>query len=65
MLPDDVVRDVKASLYLLWGGVLFVLVIGCVNIANLVIVRASGRRARDGDAPRDRRRSRRGSRGSC
>ncbi len=44
MLSDDVVRDVKASLYLLWGGVLFLLVIGCVNIANLVIVRASGRR---------------------
>ncbi len=43
-LADDVVRDVKASLYLLWGGVLFLLLIGCVNIANLVIVRASGRR---------------------
>jgi putative ABC transport system permease protein len=42
-LEDDLVRDVKASLYLLWGGVLFVLVIGCVNIANLVIVRSSGR----------------------
>jgi predicted permease len=42
-LQDDVVRDVKAGLYLLWGCVLFVLVIGCVNIANLVIVRTSGR----------------------
>ncbi len=42
-LNDDVVRDVKSSLYLLWGGVLFVLVIGCVNIANLVIVRSTGR----------------------
>jgi predicted permease len=42
-LQDDVVRDVKASLYLLWGGVVLVLVIGCVNIANLVIVRSSGR----------------------
>jgi predicted permease len=42
-LQDDVVRDVKASLYLLWGGVFFVLVIGCVNLANLVIVRANGR----------------------
>ena len=42
-LQDDVVRDVKKSLYLLWGGVLFVLVIGGVNIANLVIVRSSGR----------------------
>ncbi len=43
MLQDDVVRDVKGVLYLLWGGVLFVLLIGCVNIGNLVMVRASGR----------------------
>jgi predicted permease len=42
-LHDDVVRDIKTVLYLLWGGVLFVLVIGCVNIANLVMVRASAR----------------------
>jgi predicted permease len=42
-LQDDLVRDVKAALYLLWGGVFFVLVIGCVNIANLVVVRASAR----------------------
>jgi predicted permease len=42
-LQDDVIRDVKASLYLLWGGVFFVLVIGCVNLANLVTVRAGGR----------------------
>jgi predicted permease len=43
MLQDDVVRDVKKVLYLLWGGVLFVLLIGGANIANLVMVRASGR----------------------
>ena len=42
-LQDDVVRDVKGSLLLLWGGVLLVLLIGCVNIANLVVVRASAR----------------------
>lgn len=42
-LQEDVVREVKSALYLLWGGVFFVLVIGCVNLANLVIVRASGR----------------------
>jgi predicted permease len=42
-LQDDLVRDVKKVLYLLWGGVAFVLLIGCVNIANLVMVRASGR----------------------
>jgi predicted permease len=42
-LKDDVVRDVRGVLCLLWGGVLSVLVIGCVNIANLVMVRASAR----------------------
>jgi len=41
---DDLVRDVSSTLYLLWGGVLFVLLIGCVNIANLVMVRATIRR---------------------
>ena len=43
MLQDDVVREVRAALYLLWGGVAFVLLIGCVNLANLVVVRASAR----------------------
>jgi putative ABC transport system permease protein len=42
-LQDDVVEDVRAVLLLLWGGVLFVLLIGCLNIANLVLVRATGR----------------------
>ena len=42
-LHDDLVRDIKAALYLLWGGVAFVLVIGCVNLANLMMVRAAGR----------------------
>ena len=41
---DDLVRDVRSTLYLLWGGVLFVLLIGCVNIANLVMVRSTMRR---------------------
>ncbi len=40
---DDTVRELKPVLYLLWGGVLVVLLIGCVNIANLVMVRASTR----------------------
>ena len=39
-LPDHLVRHVKPTLYLLWGGALFVLLIGCVNVANLVLVRA-------------------------
>ena len=38
--PDHLVRDVKPILYLLWGGALFVLLIGCVNVANLALVRA-------------------------
>jgi len=42
-LHDDLVREIKGSLYLLWGGVLFVLVIGCVNLANLTIVRSASR----------------------
>jgi predicted permease len=40
---DDLVRELRPVLYLLWGGVLVVLAIGCVNIANLVMVRASAR----------------------
>ena len=40
---DDLVNELKPVLYLLWGGVLVVLLIGCVNIANLVMVRASAR----------------------
>ena len=43
LLQDDLVRDIKGALYLLWGGVLFVLVIGCVNLANLMIVRSASR----------------------
>jgi len=35
----DLVRDVKSTLYMLWGGVVFVLLIGCVNIANLILAR--------------------------
>jgi putative ABC transport system permease protein len=42
-LQAQVVRDIRPVLYLLWAGVLFVLLIGCVNIANLVVVRANGR----------------------
>ena len=42
-LQEDIVRDVRRTLYLLWGGVLFVLAIGAVNITNLVLVRSSAR----------------------
>lgn len=43
-LHDHVVRDVKPTLYLLFGGAVFVLLIGSVNVASLVLVRASARR---------------------
>ena len=42
-LEDHLVRFVKPTLYLLWGGALFVLLIGCVNVANLALVRARSR----------------------
>jgi predicted permease len=42
-LQDYVVREIRPVLYLLWGGVLFVLLLGCVNLTNLVLVRSIGR----------------------
>jgi predicted permease len=42
-LQADVVRNVRGALALLWGGVLFVLLITGVNLTNLALVRASGR----------------------
>jgi predicted permease len=42
-LQDDLIKDIRPVLLLLWGGVVFVLLIGCLNIANLVLVRASSR----------------------
>ncbi len=42
-LQDDLIRDVKRTLFLLWGGALFVLLIGAVNIANIVLARSSAR----------------------
>jgi predicted permease len=40
---DHLVKGVKTTLYLMWGGALFVLLIGGVNVANLVLVRARTR----------------------
>ena len=37
------VREIRSTLYLLWGGVAFVLLIGIVNITNLLLVRSSAR----------------------
>jgi putative ABC transport system permease protein len=42
-LQDYLVRDVKPTLFLMWGGAIFVLLIGCVNVANLVLVRSRAR----------------------
>ena len=42
-LEADIVRNVRAALKMLWGGVVFVVLIAAVNIANLSLVRANGR----------------------
>ena len=42
-LQAFLVRDLRSTLYLLWGGVIFVLLIGAVNVTNLMLIRSSGR----------------------
>jgi predicted permease len=42
-LQDWMVKDIRPVLYLMWAGALFVLLIGCVNVANLVLVRSRAR----------------------
>jgi putative ABC transport system permease protein len=42
-LLEDLVREVRPTLLMLWAGVLFVLAIGAVNITNLVLIRSSAR----------------------
>ena len=42
-LQPFLVRDVRSTLYLLWGGVVFVLLVGAVNVTNLMLVRSSAR----------------------
>jgi putative ABC transport system permease protein len=42
-LQQDLVREVRPTLLMLWAGVLVVLAIGAVNITNLVLIRSSAR----------------------
>ncbi len=43
-LQEMIVGDVRGILYLLWGGAVFVLLIGGLNIANLGLIRLTVRR---------------------
>ncbi len=39
----NLVGERRSTLTMLWGGAIFVLLIGCVNVANLVLVRSTSR----------------------
>jgi len=43
-LADAIVGDIRRPLWLLMGAVAFIVVIGCANVAGLVLVRSTARR---------------------
>lgn len=43
LLSDTIVGDIKRPLWILLGGVAFVLLIACANVANLLLVRSVSR----------------------
>ena len=43
-LQEDVVRSIRPALLVMFGAVLFVLVIACINVINLMLARAAARR---------------------
>lgn len=43
VFQEELLRDVRGMLFLLWGGVACVLLIGAVNVTNLVLLRATAR----------------------
>ena len=42
-LKNGLTHDIRSSVYLMWGAVLLVLIIGCVNIAGILLARSATR----------------------